>query len=53
MLIKITEVIIAPPAIYLISVKASVRPDIAVSAQNLYPKDSGAFTGEIRCDNLR
>ncbi|EKM77771.1 hypothetical protein AGABI1DRAFT_115036 [Agaricus bisporus var. burnettii JB137-S8] len=42
-----TEVVIAPPAIYLISVKASVRPDVAVSAQNLYPKDSGAFTGEI------
>lgn len=42
-----TEVVIAPPSIYLLSVKASVRNDIAVSAQNLYPKDSGAFTGEI------
>ncbi|KXN89180.1 Triosephosphate isomerase [Leucoagaricus sp. SymC.cos] len=42
-----TEVVIAPPSIYLVSVKASVRPDVAVSAQNLYPKDSGAFTGEI------
>ncbi|KAL9708566.1 triosephosphate isomerase [Leucoagaricus gongylophorus] len=42
-----TEVVIAPPSIYLLSVKASVRQDVAVSAQNLYPKDSGAFTGEI------
>jgi len=42
-----TEVVIAPPAIYLIPVKESLRPDVGVAAQNLYPKDAGAFTGEI------
>ena len=39
---------IAPPAIYLIPVRESVRKDIKVSAQNAYIKKSGAFTGEIR-----
>lgn len=42
-----TEVVIAPPAIYLIPTKDKLRKDVFVSAQNLYPKDSGAFTGEI------
>jgi len=42
-----TEVVIAPPAIYLIPVKESVRKDISVAAQNCYFKESGAFTGEI------
>jgi len=41
------EVVVAPPTIYLIPAKESVRPEVAVAAQNLYPKDSGAFTGEI------
>jgi len=42
-----TEVVIAPPAIYLISVKESVRKEVQVAAQNCYFKESGAFTGEI------
>jgi len=42
-----TEVVIAPPALYLLLAKEKVRPEVAVAAQNLYPKDSGAFTGEI------
>ncbi|KAF8815574.1 triose phosphate isomerase [Phlegmacium glaucopus] len=42
-----TEVVIAPPAIYLIAVKESVRKEIQVAAQNCYFKESGAFTGEI------
>ncbi|KAF9479149.1 triose phosphate isomerase [Pholiota conissans] len=42
-----TEVVIAPPAIYLIPVQQSIRKDIKVAAQNCYFKDSGAFTGEI------
>ncbi|KAI0087163.1 Triosephosphate isomerase [Irpex rosettiformis] len=41
------EVVIAPPAIYLIPVLEAVRKDIKVSAQNSYIKKSGAFTGEI------
>ena len=44
------EVVIAPPSIYLIPVKEIVRKDIKVAAQNCYFKESGAFTGEIRCD---
>jgi triosephosphate isomerase len=43
-----TEVVIAPPSIYLISLKEIVRKDIQVAAQNCYFKNSGAFTGEIR-----
>ncbi|KAF8192918.1 triose phosphate isomerase [Pholiota molesta] len=42
-----TEVVIAPPAIYLIPVKESVRKDVKIAAQNCYFKESGAFTGEI------
>jgi len=42
-----TEVVIAPPAIYLISVKAGLRKEVQVAAQNCYFKESGAYTGEI------
>jgi len=41
------EVVIAPPTIYLISLKDILRKDIKVAAQNCYFKPSGAFTGEI------
>ncbi|KAG5339708.1 hypothetical protein C0989_003958 [Termitomyces sp. Mn162] len=43
-----TEVVIAPPSLYLIPLKAELRNDIQLSAQNAYFKPSGAFTGEIR-----
>ena len=42
------EVVIAPPAIYLISLKELLRGDFKVAAQNCYVKTSGAYTGEIR-----
>ncbi|KAF8884417.1 triose phosphate isomerase [Gymnopilus junonius] len=42
-----TEVVIAPPSIYLVPVSQLVRKDVKVAAQNSYFKDSGAFTGEI------
>jgi len=42
-----TEVVVAPPSIYLDYVRASVKPGIGVSAQNCYKVASGAFTGEI------
>lgn len=42
-----TEVVIAPPSLYLIPLKDTVRSELQVSAQNCYFKDSGAFTGEI------
>ncbi|PCH37029.1 triose phosphate isomerase [Wolfiporia cocos MD-104 SS10] len=41
------EVVIAPPAIYLLSLKDILRKEIQVAAQNSYFKPSGAFTGEI------
>jgi len=43
-----TEVVIAPPTLYLLTVRDLVTgPTIAISAQNSYSVSSGAFTGEI------
>ncbi|KAH9975440.1 Triosephosphate isomerase [Lactifluus volemus] len=42
-----TEVVIAPPALYLIPVLELLRKDVKVAAQNCHSKTSGAFTGEI------
>lgn len=42
-----TEVVIAPPTIYVIPLKDILRQDVKVAAQNCYFKSSGAFTGEI------
>ncbi|KAF8838184.1 triose phosphate isomerase [Paxillus ammoniavirescens] len=47
-----TEVVIAPPALYLIPLKDCLRKDIQVAAQNCYHKTSGAFTGEISPSQL-
>ncbi len=44
----ISEVVVAPPSVYLQYVRSKVTPSIAVSGQNCYMKDKGAFTGEIR-----
>ncbi|KAL1941657.1 hypothetical protein VTO73DRAFT_7096 [Trametes versicolor] len=41
------EVVIAPPALYLLPLKETLRKEIQVAAQNSYFKTSGAFTGEI------
>ncbi len=42
------EVVVAPPATALYTVSQVVAGSrVEVSAQNLYPKDEGAFTGEI------
>ncbi|KAI0049361.1 triose phosphate isomerase [Auriscalpium vulgare] len=48
-----TEVVIAPPALYLISVLDLIRKDIKVAAQNCHAKASGAFTGEISATQLK
>ncbi|QRV93224.1 triose phosphate isomerase [Ceratobasidium sp. AG-Ba] len=42
-----TEVVIAPPALYLLSALALAKPHIGIAAQNSYTASSGAFTGEI------
>jgi len=42
-----TEVIVAPPALYLLSAASLAKPNIKIAAQNSYTKSSGAYTGEI------
>jgi len=42
-----TEVVIAPPALYILPLADSLRKDFKVAAQNAYIKATGAFTGEI------
>ena len=46
------EVAVAPPAVYLSSVRTALRPDIIVAAQNVYHEKSGAFTGETSPEML-
>jgi len=41
-----TEVVIAPPTLYIIPLVEVLRKDFKVAAQNAYIKTSGAFTGE-------
>ncbi|SCV66885.1 BQ2448_5531 [Microbotryum intermedium] len=41
------EVIIAPPALYLIPLKQHARKGISIAAQNAHQLGSGAYTGEI------
>lgn len=42
-----TEVVVAPPSIYLVHTRGSLNKQIGVAAQNCYKVQSGAFTGEI------
>ncbi|KAI9511971.1 triose phosphate isomerase [Russula earlei] len=42
-----TEVVIAPPSLYLIPILDLLRKDVKVAAQNCHSKTSGAFTGEV------
>lgn len=47
------EVVVAPPFTALAAVAATLEgTHVEVSAQNLYPKDSGAFTGEVSAPML-
>lgn len=43
-----SEVVCAPPSIYLDFARSSLDPKIAVAAQNCFKVAKGAFTGEIR-----
>ena len=47
------EVAIAPPVIYLDTVRQQLRPDIIVSAQNVHYEKSGAYTGETSVEMLK
>lgn len=46
------EVVIAPPALYLLLVRENLRSGLEVAAQNVYDKPNGAFTGEISVTQL-
>jgi triosephosphate isomerase len=48
------ELVVAPPFTALAAIAAELEGTaVAVAAQNLYPKDSGAFTGEISAPFLK
>ena len=48
-----TEVVIAPPALYLLLTREHLAPGIEVAAQNVFDKPNGAFTGEISVSQLK
>ena len=47
------EVVIGAPAIFLPMVKDTLRKDWGVSAENIFTKDNGAYTGEITAPMLK
>lgn len=47
------EIVVAPPAIYLLQVQDMLHPPVTVSAQNCFSESSGAFTGEISPSQLK
>ena len=48
-----TEVVVAPPSVYLLLAREHLDPKHEVSAQNIFDKPSGAFTGEISAAQLK
>ncbi|XP_076451972.1 triosephosphate isomerase-like [Babylonia areolata] len=42
-----TEVVVAPPAIYIPFVREKLDKKVAIAAQNCYKVEKGAFTGEL------
>jgi len=53
MLTATVEVVIAPPALYLLLAREHLREGIEVAAQNVFDKPNGAFTGEISVSQLK
>lgn len=47
-----SEVVIAPPFLYLLLAREHLRPGIEVAAQNVFDRPNGAFTGEISVSQL-
>lgn len=47
------QVVIAPPALYLLKVQSELERPAEVSAQNAFTESSGAFTGEIAPQQLK
>lgn len=50
---KNTEVVIAPPSLYLLLCREHLNKEIEVAAQNVFDKPNGAFTGEISASQLQ
>lgn len=51
---SVIQVVVIPPAIYIPWVRDQLNASpIEIGAQNVYPKDSGAFTGEISAPMLK
>lgn len=48
-----TETVVAPPALYLQTVRQTLTKKIAVASQNVYDKPNGAYTGEISVEQLK
>lgn len=48
-----TEVVVAPPSLYLLLTREHLSPNIAVAAQNVFDRPNGAFTGEISVTQLK
>ena len=48
-----SEVVIAPPALYLLLTREHARKGIEVAAQNVFDRPNGAFTGEISAEQLK
>jgi triosephosphate isomerase len=53
--IKLTppEIVVAPPALYLLKVQETLKAPTQVSAQNCFTETSGAYTGEISPSQLK
>lgn len=47
------DVVVAPPFIFIDWVRANIKPQIKVSAQNCWLTSDGAFTGEISAEMLK
>lgn len=47
------EILVAPPAPYLMYVRSSLNSRILTAAQNCYKAVSGAFTGEVSTDMIK
>jgi triosephosphate isomerase (TIM) len=48
-----TEVVIAPPTLYLLLAREHLGSSIEVAAQNCFDRPNGAFTGEISVEQLK
>nr|GLL20853.1 triosephosphate isomerase, cytosolic isoform X1 [Ipomoea trifida]GMD86069.1 triosephosphate isomerase, cytosolic [Ipomoea batatas] len=48
----VVEVVVSPPFVFLPLVKAELRSDFHVAAQNCWVKKGGAYTGEISAEML-